>query len=1180
LKAPAGKRLGNRSPEDGPATRSRLVGGRGTGASALGLLIALALTLSAFSALGASPALAATQRPYLSQITGLTKPVGLSVDPTDDLRVTDPGNGGLISKYSPFPANAKIGEQDGEGHFTFGGEYIVSAVLGRNAKLYVGDSGAEVVHVFKPDGEWEETWTGFSGFVHVAVDNSGTPSDSTVYVSESGGATVKAFTAAGIAQNFTESAPYIAGDELTGTPTGPGGAVEPFGSAWSTTVGTNGDLYVADQSGEAVDEFEPSGQFVTQFKGIGEIFGVAVDPTSGAVLAAEKTAVLEFTPAGALEGRTTVADGSPFTEIGGLAVDSTGHLYVSDRGAGHVDVFGPAEPLPLETDGGSVTGITDSTATLRAQITPNGHLTSYAFLYGTADCAVEPGACTQTPVALQALGDGEATLEVSLRLIGLVPGTTYHYRLLVENTDTQELLPTPDRTFTIQGAGTSTLPDGRVWEMVSPADKHGIPLESITHEGGLIQAAADGSGIAYIAKGPVDSEAGSNRTSEPQQLLATRVAPGIWSTQDLATPHQAPVGLIPGNPSEYKLFSPDLTSSIVEPAGATPLSPQTTGRTPYVREADGHFEPLVSAANVPPGTKFEGKETGPEDFSGAVEFVTATSDFSHILLSSTTSLVEGFETGGNESVYEWSGGELEPVSVLANEASASVEEGAAKVGNFDFQVRNAISADGSRVFFSTAHEGRLYMRDITLGKTVRLDAPEPGLEKGRATFQFANTVGTKAFFTDEARLTSNSSAATGKPDLYECTITVVSGEPTCSLADLSVDHNAGEAASVEGAVLGADESGRYIYFAARGALAPGAVKGTCPNVSEGTCLNLYAYDTQEDAIKLVAVLSEADDHDWFAAAEGTDLGRMTSRVSPDGRYLAFMSRRPLTGYDNRDAKTDVRDQEVYLYDDTTSKLVCVSCNPTGARPRGIFDPGEFPGLLVDRPELWKSQTLAGSIPGWTRIDLTHSIYQSRYLSNSGRLFFNAADALVPHDTNGTEDVYEYELPQGEGQPASNDCTNASSTYSTTSGGCVDLISSGTSPEESAFVDASEDGNDVFFLTAAKLSRTDTDAAYDIYDASAGGHAVEPSSVVECAGDGCQQPAVPPTDATPSSLTFSGAGNLTECPKGKVKQKGKCVKKKQKKAKKHKKGKTKNSDKKNGKDKKGKRAAGHKRGGQK
>ncbi len=44
------------------------------------------------------------------------------------------------------------------------------------------------------------------------------------------------------------------------------------------------------------------------------------------------------------------------------------------------------------------------------------------------------------------------------------------------------------------------------------------------------------------------------------------------------------------------------------------------------------------------------------------------------------------------------------------------------------------------------------------------------------------------------------------------------------------------------------------------------------------------------------------------------LARISSRVSPDGRYLAFMSERPLTGYDNTDAVSGQPDEEVFLYD--------------------------------------------------------------------------------------------------------------------------------------------------------------------------------------------------------------------------------------------------------------------------
>ena len=85
------------------------------------------------------------------------------------------------------------------------------------------------------------------------------------------------------------------------------------------------------------------------------------------------------------------------------------------------------------------------------------------------------------------------------------------------------------------------------------------------------------------------------------------------------------------------------------------------------------------------------------------------------------------------------------------------------------------------------------------------------------------------------------------------------------------------------------------------------------------------------------------------------------------------------------------------------------------------------------------------------------------------MFFNSPDDLVPQATNHKEDVYEYE-PAGVGS-----CESSS-------GGCVALMSSGDSTEESAFLEATPSGNDVFFLTAAQLLPQDTDRAFDIYDA--------------------------------------------------------------------------------------------------
>ena len=75
---------------------------------------------------------------------------------------------------------------------------------------------------------------------------------------------------------------------------------------------------------------------------------------------------------------------------------------------------------------------------------------------------------------------------------------------------------------------------------------------------------------------------------------------------------------------------------------------------------------------------------------------------------------------------------------------------------------------------------------------------------------------------------------------------------------------------------------------------------------------------------------------------------------------------------------------------------------------------------------------------------------------------------------------------------------------------------------------------MFFLTQAPLSTTDTDTAYDVYDAhvcsaSSPCSPPPPSAAPECSGDSCQNPVAPPTDSTPASLTYHGPGNATPTP---------------------------------------------------
>ena len=286
-------------------------------------------------------------------------------------------------------------------------------------------------------------------------------------------------------------------------------------------------------------------------------------------------------------------------------------------------------------------------------------------------------------------------------------------------------------------------------------------------------------------------------------------------------------------------------------------------------------------------------------------------------------------------------------------------------------------------------------------------------------------------------------------------------------------------------------------------------------------------------------------------------------MSPNGRYLEFQSDRDLTGYDPLDASTGKHDEEVYEFDAQTGRISCGSCDPTGARPVGI-EFGKMHEGLDGAGEVWSpaSRGLAGSVPGWTTFtNGGETMYQSRYLADSGRLFFNSPGALVSADVNGKGDVYEYE-PEGLGgcKPSVNGPSIAfkpahafqeeaegRELKGEEPAGCVGLVSSGTSSEESGFLDASEGGGegehgqpgteagaDVFFLTTEKLSRSDYDTTYDVYDAHECSTAspciappVAPPPACENA-DQCRSAPAPQPEVfgAPASATFSGAGNVT------------------------------------------------------
>jgi hypothetical protein len=97
-------------------------------------------------------------------------------------------------------------------------------------------------------------------------------------------------------------------------------------------------------------------------------------------------------------------------------------------------------------------------------------------------------------------------------------------------------------------------------------------------------------------------------------------------------------------------------------------------------------------------------------------------------------------------------------------------------------------------------------------------------------------------------------------------------------------------------------------------------------------------------------------------------------------------------------------------------------------------------------------------------------------------------------------------------------------------GHVYLISSGTSDEDSGFLDASADGSDVFFSTFSRLVGQDIDESRDIYDARVGGGFPFTPPRELCSGEACKAPAaVASPGPAPVSGGAAGAGNLAPVP---------------------------------------------------
>jgi sugar lactone lactonase YvrE len=765
-------------------------------------------------------------------------------------------------------------------------------------------------------------------------------------------------------------------------------------------------------------------------------------------------------------------------------------------------------------------------AVVQAQINPKFWSdTRYYVEYGLSPCS--EGGCQSQPASPGSLLTGSVvnasmtTGGVSLN--GLTPGTTYHYRFVASSGGGGPVYG-EDQTFTTFSAigGTRScplneafrvgpsafLPDCRAYEMVSPVEKEGSDVVTVGQEVGLPktldQSAVSGDRLSYGSYRAFGDAKSAPFTS---QYIASRGAGG-WVSHGISSRRERIVtSALSSTQAEVTLFSPDLCSSWLKDFAEPLLAPGAVeGRDNLYRRQDNE----CGGENYEAVTKVKAPHSGGEL---AVQGVSADgSKAVYGIKDNLTKAAPNLNGEGLALYFQQAGEEEPPVYVcilpdgkaITGACSAGVGLGTLHNPSTQANLHNAMSADGSRVYWTAypglfgGDGGQLYLREnpgepqsalsggvcVEAEKACTLavskEAEEASGGEG-SEFWWAARDGSRAIFTVLATGTAD--------DLYEF--------------DLSEAKDRLIAHKVLG-VMGASEDASYVYFASEEALTGANAQGASPVAEQA---NVYLY--HEGGIRFVGTLAKTD---VDPGSGYTPIWRSPairrSRVSPDGLHAVFMSAAKLIPYDNTDVSGRGSDAEVYVYDATSNsgagRLTCASCNPTGARPVGGQVPTGATGVRA-----------AALIPRWPS-----SLYASRALSDDGsRVFFDSFDALSPEDSNGVQDVYEWEAPGTTG------CSETDADYSKLNEGCVSLISSGHGSSVSEFVDASPNGDDVFFSTGASLVGQDT-GLVDIYDARVdGGFPSQPSPPAGCEGEACQSLPATPTDLTPSSLVFSGAGNL-------------------------------------------------------
>jgi hypothetical protein len=654
-------------------------------------------------------------------------------------------------------------------------------------------------------------------------------------------------------------------------------------------------------------------------------------------------------------------------------------------------------------------------------------------------------------------------------------------------------------------SSTAGLPDGRVYELATPANKFGNEVA----EYGFLKssfgvASADGNAVLYEGEGPLNE--GATSGNGLTLFVSQRTAHG-WATRS-ATPRGAPGVAEPEennglflNTVSWFLPSTDLSHlafSTQEAADVALPDDRRSLNNFYLAGPDTSVEPIWVArslvgnpAQSPPGEM-------PVPIGGSTDL--STIYFMYPGTENTSTLLPEEEGKSASELYEWRNGILSDAGVLpggtTSPSRAIPAAQPAQFGQFGLMppaqfANNQVSVDGSRAFFIRSDsEGttELYVHETAADGTQRSvlvsqsqlpghvgepasDGPLPvpttewmtageGGTMGPPWYVFATPDGSHAFFRSADRLTSDAPAGAA-PKTYEFDLETEQLEylPGATGSIVAVSHD-GSSFVFENTASAPYELDRWTAGPNGGAVTPIV---QLPTPANGVC-----------GIVCVG----------------------PAQISTNGSVVVFSTESPIAGFnDEGDFK------QVFRYDAAANELSCVSCPPHGVVPSGDAIMSNMDQIINE--DAFKT---------------INSATDTRAVSTGDdRVFFDTPDSLAPQDANGVRDVYEWE------------------------NGTVFLLSGGASTTNSIFIGTGESGGDAFFTTTDGLVRGDNDGARDIYDARVPRPGDNPPpEAVPCQGDVCQgPPSVPQLLGAPASATFNGLGNLAAPTQPAIKVKAKA-----------------------------------------